>query len=85
MSRIMAMLVFAILLATGAPILAAQGPKESGIVRSIDQATRTITLEEMGPWHGPTTAPTERAIAFTPSTRVELVTRTTQPADGGWP
>ena len=85
MSRVMAMLVLAILVAVGMPALAAHSSKESGTVASIDPVARTITLDEMGPWHGPTTATTRHSIVFTPSTRIELVTRSKQPAAGGWP
>ena len=85
MSRIMAMLVLAILVAVGMPALAAHSSKESGTVISIDPTARTITLDEMGPWHGPTTVTTRHAIVFTPSTRIDLVRRSQQPAAGGWP
>jgi hypothetical protein len=85
MSRVMAMLVLAILVAVGMPALAGHPSKESGTVTSIDPAARTITLDEMGPWHGPRTATTRHSIVFTPSTRIELVTRSKRPVAGGWP
>jgi hypothetical protein len=85
MPRIMAMLVLAILVAVGTPVLAAKSSTESGTVASINRPAHTITLDEMGPWHGPTTPTTRHSIAFTPSTRVELITRTKHPAVGGWP
>lgn len=85
MYRIIALLVFAALAAAGRPTLAAESSRESGTVVSVDRTAQTITLEEMGPWHGPTTATTERSIRFTRSTRIELASRAKRPADRGWP
>lgn len=85
MSRIIATLMFVIVIAAGMPSMAADRPRQSGTVASIDPAAHTITLEEIGPWHGPTTPPTRRTIPFSPSTRIELVKRSAQPTAGGWP
>jgi len=91
MTRIIATLMLAIPMALGTPAFAttqtsaARTSRQSGTVAAIDPVAHTITLDEMGPWLGPTTAPTRHAIALTRSTRVELVTRATQPAPGGWP
>jgi hypothetical protein len=72
------------LLLTASPIWAASAERHSGVVVSTDQNQRTITIEEMGPWHGPATAPTRRVFQITPGTRFALAERT---PDGslGWP
>lgn len=89
MSHVVAVLTLAVLVAAGGPALAAQAPnapasKASGTIVSVDGAKHTLTLAEMGPWHGPQTKPTDHAIALAPAAQVELVTRSTHPAPDGW-
>lgn len=76
-------LMLGILLAAG-PTWAGTVAKHSGEVVSEDLARHTITLEEMGPWHGPGTKPIRHVVHLTDGTKVELVTRA---ADGHapWP
>ena len=72
------------LLLTASPIWAASSEKHSGVIVAADPYQRTITIEEMGPWRGPGTAPARRVFQITPGTRVALAERT---PDGslGWP
>jgi hypothetical protein len=88
MSRIMPLAVTILIAATG-PAFAAQASgsepsKQSGTIVSVDGAARTLTLEEMGPWHGPKTALNDCTIVFAPSTRVELITRANHATPEGW-
>jgi hypothetical protein len=73
----------AILLA--GPAWAAGAETHSGDVGAVDLQRHTVTLEEMGPWRGPGTAPTRRSIRFTPETAVTLVQRSATPTPRGWP
>lgn len=61
---------------------AAAMEKHSGVVVAADEAK--ITIDEMGPWHGPGTRPTRRTFQRTESTRIALAERTREGA-GGWP
>lgn len=57
----------------------------SGVVTSIDPASGTLILEEIGPWTGPATRPVSLSISLTPTTTVELVQRSPVAQAGGWP
>jgi hypothetical protein len=59
--------------------------RHSGIVTSVDPASGTLTLQEMGPWKSPATKVTQLSIALQPTTTVGLVERSTGVGDGGWP
>ncbi len=56
--------------------------KHSGVVVAADE--RQVTIEEMGPWRGPSTQPTRRIFQLTDGTKVALAERTSDGADG-WP
>lgn len=73
--------------ALGLPPLAqaAEGVRHTGIVVAVQADHRGITLEEIGPSTGATSAPIRKSIAVTPETMVRLVTRGEQAAAGGWP
>jgi hypothetical protein len=59
---------------------AAAMEKHSGTVVAADEAK--ITIDEMGPWHGPATQPIRRTFQRTESTRVMLAERTMDGTDG---
>lgn len=61
---------------------ASAAEKHSGTVLAADKTQ--ITIDEMGPWHGPSTQPIRRTFAWNGSTRVVLAERTVEGADG-WP
>lgn len=70
---------------TAAPALAVGTETHSGTLTAIDPSTQTLTLEEMGPWRGPGTGLIAWRIVLSPATKVELIRRSKQPVDGGWP
>jgi hypothetical protein len=55
--------------------------KHSGAVVSADE--KQITIEEMGPWRGPSTRPSRRTFQWNDSTRILLAERTWD-GEGGW-
>src|SRR6266480_3670119 len=55
--------------------------KHSGVVVAADD-TR-ITIDEMGPWHGPATQPMRRTFQRTGGTKIMLAERT-KAGTGGW-
>ena len=55
--------------------------KHSGAVVSADKTQ--ITIEEMGPWRGPSTQPTRRTFPWNDGTRIMLAERTWD-GEGGW-
>jgi hypothetical protein len=59
---------------------ASAAEKHSGTVVAADEAQ--ITIEEMGPWHGPGTQPIRRTVKRNASTRVVLAERVSEGADG---
>jgi hypothetical protein len=67
------------------PSLASAAETHSGVVTAIDPARHTVTIGEMGPWHGPTTTPATRVVVIPPGTRMQLVVRSRTAAPGGWP
>ena len=59
---------------------ASAAEKHSGAVVAADQTQ--ITIEEMGPWHGPNTQPIRRTFKWNGSTKVALAERTMEGMDG---
>ena len=59
---------------------ASAAEKHSGTVVAADEAQ--ITIEEMGPWHGPNTQPIRRTFKWNGSTKVVVAERTLEGADG---
>ena len=55
--------------------------KHSGAVVSADKGQ--ITIEEMGPWDGPSTQPIRRTFQWNDGTRIVLAERTWD-GEGGW-
>lgn len=82
MSRIALMTVLTILALTAA---ASAESAHSGRIVAIDEATRTITLEELGPAPGETPAPATRTVELSPETRVELYVRAEGAGEADWP
>jgi hypothetical protein len=66
------------------PALASDTSLHSGVIASIDVATHTLRLEQMGPWQGESTKPFTRTIALSPDTKYALVTRAKGPNPQGW-
>ncbi len=60
---------------TASPALAGEAIRHSGPIVSENARQDTITIAEMGPWHGPNTRPVRREFHLTPGTRVELALR----------
>jgi hypothetical protein len=81
MIRTMLPLVVGTLLAAS-PALAAETVQRSGLIVSTNPRDHTLTISEMGPWHGPGTKPARREIHLMPATRVELAARGNAP--GGY-
>ena len=69
-------------LLAASPALAAEAVRRSGLIVSTNPKGNTLTISEMGPWHGPGTKPARREIQLAPATRVELATRRDEP--GGY-
>lgn len=59
--------------------------RHTGIVVAVQADRRGITLEEIGPWTGPTRGQVRRSVALTPETTVVVVTRAERVPAGGWP
>lgn len=55
--------------------------KHSGAVVAADETQ--ITIEEMGPWHGPSTQPIRRTFGWNDGTRIALAERSSE-GEGGW-
>lgn len=64
------------------PAWAAAMEQHSGVVVSVDGLR--MTIDEMGPWHGPATQPTRRVFQLSDGTAVALAERTREGSDG-WP
>ena len=64
------------------PALAGQTALHAGAIVAENMKRDTITIEEMGPWHGPATPLplVRRQFQLTPSTVVELAVRKDEPA-----
>ena len=54
--------------------------KHSGVVVAADEGK--ITIDEMGPWHGPATKPMRRTFVRTDSTRIVVAERSGDGAGG---
>jgi hypothetical protein len=61
------------------PALAAETALHTGTIVSENTNRDTITIEEMGPWHGPATQPVRHECHLTPATTIELAARKTEP------
>ena len=72
------------LLLTASPIWAASIERHSGVVVAADPGKGSITIDEMGPWYGPATAPTRRTFQIVSGTRFALAERTSE-GNLGWP
>jgi len=59
---------------------ASAAEKHSGAVVAADETQ--ITIEEMGPWHGPSTQPIRRTFKWNRSTKVVLAERTMEGVEG---
>jgi hypothetical protein len=60
---------------------ASAAEKHSGAVVAADETQ--ITIEEMGPWQGPSTQPIRRTFQWNGNTRIVLAERTWD-GEGGW-
>jgi hypothetical protein len=56
--------------------------QHSGVVVAVDETQ--ITIDEMGPWHGPATEPMRHVFRLTDGTSIALAERTREGSDG-WP
>ena len=65
--------------------VAAADGAHSGRIVAIDAATRTLTLEELGPAPGEAPVAMTRAVEVSPDTRVELFIRAEGPGETDWP
>jgi len=61
------------------PALAADAATHTGAIVAENTQRDTITIEEMGPWHGPSTRPVRREFHLIPSTTVVLAVRRSEP------
>lgn len=77
-------LIASLTLLSLATVAAADGT-HSGRIVAIDPASRTLTLEELGPARGETPAPTTRTVELGPNTRVELYVRVPGVGEADWP
>ena len=71
---------FGLLLMVPSGWASATEKRHSGAVVAADE--NQITIEEMGPWHGPSTQPIRRTFRWNGSTRVVLAERTLEGVDG---
>jgi hypothetical protein len=71
------------------PAVATADTRYSGTVTSVDTATRTVSVDEMGPWVGPNDGVVRRTVMLGPGTHVVLVSRGDATAPhvpaGEWP
>jgi hypothetical protein len=67
------------LLLAASPAVVGKMIQHSGLVLSANAKLDTLTLSEMGPWHGPATRPTRREVHLTLGTVVRLATRRGEP------
>ena len=72
------------LLLTALPAWAAMTEKHSGVLVAVDPTQQTITIEEMGPWHGPSTSPVRRVFRLASATKIAVAERT-EDGNLGWP
>jgi hypothetical protein len=81
MSRWIMTFTLTMLLATSSG-WAATMEKHAGVVVAVDPTH--ITIDEMGPWRGPSTEPIHRTFQLRGTTKVALAERTQEGSDG-WP
>ena len=81
MSRWIMTFTLTMLLATSSG-WAATMEKHAGVVVAVDPTH--ITIDEMGPWRGPSTEPIRRTFQLMGTTKVALAERTQEGSDG-WP
>src|SRR5262245_7234955 len=62
-----------------APASAQDVVQHSGAITAVDGAQETIAIEEMGPWHGPSTGPARVEVRLTPATTITIVERANRP------
>jgi hypothetical protein len=77
MSGRLLLLALGVLLVT-TPALAREGARHSGPMVSENMKQDTVTIAEMGPWHGTKTHPVRREFRLAPSTKVELAVRSSE-------
>ena len=73
-----------LLLTASAPVCAATTQKHSGVLVAADPTHQTMTIEEMGPWRGPSTSPDRRVFRLSSTAKIVVAERT-QDGDLGWP
>jgi hypothetical protein len=61
------------------PALAGEVVRHTGAIVSENTKAGTLTIEEMGPWHGPGMRPVQREFRLTPRITVELALRKDEP------
>jgi hypothetical protein len=61
------------------PAVASEWAVHTGAIVAANTKSSTVTIEEMGPWHGPSTRPVRREFHLTPSTVVEFAARKEEP------
>ena len=69
-----------LLLTASAPVCAATTQKHSGVLVAADPTHQTMTIEEMGPWRGPSTSPDRRVFRLSSTAKIVVAERT---QDGG--
>jgi hypothetical protein len=80
------LVALAMTVAMSSVALGQEQQRRSGLVVSIAPEAHTITVEEIGPWTGPDTAPQRQIVTLTSQTRIELASRSeTASTAGGWP
>ncbi|HYB69503.1 MAG TPA: hypothetical protein VEH80_02465 [Candidatus Bathyarchaeia archaeon] len=80
--RTITWIAFLGILAVAAPAWAATAVKHSGDLVAVDPARHTITLDEMGPWHGAGTKPSRHVVRFAAGAKIDLVARGKNGPDG---
>lgn len=85
MTRMAVVIMVAALAAAPLSAWAGHEAKHSGRIAAVSLDGTTLTLEEMGPWHGQGTALARRSIQLKPTTRVELAARAGNKTPSGWP
>jgi hypothetical protein len=82
--RLAASTVALVAVLAASPAWAGATAKHSGRIITADPAHQTLTVEEMGPWHGSEVKALRREVVrLTPQTRIDLERRSEQAA--GWP
>jgi hypothetical protein len=66
-------------LLVASPALAGGTVEHSGSIVATNPERDTITISEMGPWHGPGTRPVRREIRLAPATQVAVAKRQDEP------